>query len=269
MNSEFFSFGRFGRYFVTDLKRGIDNYGPSLLFLSLGGLISYIIIGVVFLMLGNGWCHISYVGRTLISLGFMAALFVTVGTKLYGYITDKSRGAAFISLPVSTFEKTLSILIISLIVVPCVFFSLYLCTDYLLTVFDKSMGESLAGTNFVDKLLSFSTGGTEATIATRGLVFVQSMFNIMIFLLGALFFRRQKIAKTIIVVMAVSIVSSIVMSVLGIGQGLENSIPQTGDIPAAVADVVSGTLKKAMILEVCLIIVGSVATYFRIKTIKY
>src|SRR5574344_730878 len=215
MNSDIFNFNRFGKYFTTDFKSFITRYWLSLLILSCSGVFIYIfkrILRIIFMGGDDFSGDYSFFGapsRGVIFLIFLAITTITAPKKCYGYITDKKDGTSFLLLPASRLEKYLSMLIISCIIVPLIFISMYLSIDTLICILDSHCGNPIVTINLFDAIIKMNEGnivslddGSQVNILNLDVIkpwmFIDDIFSIVLFfLLGALIFKRSKIAKTL------------------------------------------------------------------------
>ncbi|MCF0173900.1 MAG: hypothetical protein HUJ95_01030 [Bacteroidales bacterium] len=258
--NDIFSFSRFGRYFVADIKRAASNYGITLLYFTLGGLAIYLVGALLSLAFGGGWIHASYASRFIFFLIFEFCVVITAGAKLYGFVTDKREGSSFISLPVSTLEKTLSMIIITAFIVPCIFFCGYVSIDWLISTFDVACGDSIIDAS------AFLSGVSEFGDTLSGMNFwafslVQIIFNMIIFLLGAVCFRNHKIAKTLLFVfIATSIFSSLLSLIFA---------PFTPCNANTIIANFNSITTISFIVEIVVTLLLGFAVYYRVKTIKY
>ncbi|MBQ9659864.1 MAG: hypothetical protein IJV37_01180 [Bacteroidales bacterium] len=203
-----FDIKRFGNYFLYDLRRAKNNYGLSLL-----------VIGLTPVMLFVFYLFFALIGSHTIEempeeLHFLAA-FVTVfivilgaGTKIYGFVTRKRAGSDFLMLPASTFEKWLSMGLIVCIVLPVVFFTLLFGSDSLLSLlFPNAYGASLLSQQW-DPGLFEAMEDSGIYFNLPGVMFLQWCTNILVFTLGAVCFKKNKVAKTLFCIFGVSVVLS-------------------------------------------------------------
>ena len=117
--SDIFDFKRFGNYVLTDGKSCVNRFGLDVLTMSLVGLGFYLFVCIMHLF---GWMEYYHYNHVT-SIGLMVLLFIaivlSIGSKCYGYVTDKQAGSLYTLIPVSALEKTLSILIWSFLIPVC------------------------------------------------------------------------------------------------------------------------------------------------------
>ena len=159
-----FSFKRFWRFFLYDIRRWATSYGPSFLIMSLMPLVLYAITMTFSLVFTQEATHPVLIARTTVLAVTASLLFITYPSSVYGFVTDKKAGGAYLMLPVSRLEKFASMMLNVLVIVPAIFFAIYLGTDALLCLIDTACGDSLlksAGTAIT--FLSTFGGSMEGT----------------------------------------------------------------------------------------------------------
>src|SRR5574344_317671 len=300
MNSDIFNFNRFGKYFTTDFKSFITRYWLSLLILSCSGVFIYIfkrILRIIFMGGDDFSGDYSFFGapsRGVIFLIFLAITTITAPKKCYGYITDKKDGTSFLLLPASRLEKYLSMLIISCIILPLIFITMYLSIDTLICMLDSHCGDPIASLNLFDAIIKMNEGniisfddGSQVNILNLDVIkpwmFIDDIFSIVLFfLLGALIFKRSKIAKTLGCYLIISAVLGLILLPFYMGQinemaeAANDSIIQVGTSPDIFEPQFNNfvkLLKKFMrydlisdsITNICL----QVGIWFRLKTINH
>ena len=206
-----FDIKRFGNYFLYDLRRGWNNYGISLLLLGVVPAIVFLAFQFFSLISGNG------IGETPDEMKFFSLILTCVvvffgaGAKLYGFLTEKKAGSDFLMLPASTLEKWLSMVLIVCIVLPVILFTLLIATDFLMNLFFPiAYGERIFGLN-LGKELTDMLESEGITFNFPAIMFLNWCDNILIFTLGAICFKKAKVAKTLLCVMLFSMVVSTLM----------------------------------------------------------
>ena len=122
MKNDVFSLKRFSRYFVTDLCAAISNYGISLLVLASMILTIDLFSGALSSLTSGSWSGIGLGGRSTLMFIFFLAAIISAPSKIYGHITGRKEGTAFLMLPASTLEKFISMVLICAAVVPLAYF---------------------------------------------------------------------------------------------------------------------------------------------------
>lgn len=175
-----FSFSRFGALLKTDLRNAWKNMGLSFLLMSGSGAVTYLfVLGLRWLA---RWNELTLNGdaRSFIFGVMMATLCIVTPSRCYGSVTELRAGRFFLLLPASVWEKTLSMILICAIIVPVSACGVYLGLDGLLCRMDSSCGTPLLN------LMGDDFGGITGAIPYS-----------LAFLLGAIFFKKSKMAKTI------------------------------------------------------------------------
>ena len=227
-----FNFNRFGKYFVSDLRSCVANYGLSLLALTvITPLALECITGVFNMIMGLTWEGAGFGMRGLIFCVAMFCMVVTMPAKCYGKITDKQYGAFWLMLPASRLEKFISMLLICCIIAPAIGVGLYLGVDALICALDPTCNQNIvAGTidTIQELALRFNFGEISVEVppedlmmAESGLKFLKQISNPWLyidevlcvslpFILGAICFKKGKIVKTFLAMAALSMCVSMI-----------------------------------------------------------
>ncbi len=209
-----FDLERFGKYFVYDLKTARSNYGLTMLIVAGVPVILYV-LSIIFSTIFT--LHMQAPSLALRIAFFCIAtviMFMSFPAQAYGRITDKKAGSEWVLIPASKLEKYLSMVIITGIIVPLVFFALYFLTDAILSFLDPTYTKALVTVNINE--VTTNSGMQGIYFAGRGfwVLFLSASSSLFAFLLGAVFFRRKKVAKTVLVLIGLSILSSIITSMI-------------------------------------------------------
>ena len=204
-----FDIKRFGKYFAYDLRRAKNNYGISLLVMGLMPVAFFLIAQFINLISGNGFSQMPE------PVGF-TAIFVTIvvvilgaGAKIYGSITEKRAGSDYLMLPASTLEKWLSMVLIVCVVLPVVLFALLFVSDGAMSLlFPNTYGSRVLGLDFARGFLDAFTGDNGFYFNLPAVLFLNWCESLLIFTLGAVCFKKSKVAKTILCLIALSILSA-------------------------------------------------------------
>ena len=257
MKNNTFNLRRFGKYFVADLRGCVANYGLTMVLISFMGLFTYLLFGTFTLAMDGAWESADGSMRSFAFLLCTCILIVNMPVKCYGMITDRKAGSSWLMIPASTFEKFLSMVIMTALVVPSVTIGTYLLTDMIICKADPACGTTLVS-------------------------MIRDLFDILgdliqislVFLLGAIFFKSGKTSKTILSVIVLAIVFSMaatpVMSHMfsSFTADLQMETPEnlnnlfsTGLFRhAALIDTVNDTLGNLALLA---------GIFFRVKTLKH
>ncbi len=237
MKNDVFSLKRFSRYFVTDLCAAISNYGISLLVLASMILTIDLFSGALSSLTSGSWSGIGLGGRSTLMFIFFLAAIISAPSKIYGHITGRKEGTAFLMLPASTLEKFISMVLICAAVVPLAYFVLTATVDFLTCLIDPTCGVAVISefSIFRDKLLTALQSDQEFPMALAAaidslsspLLYADDIASLALaFLLGAILFRKSKIAKTIgcmiLISMAVSMIFTPIIMLSTFGQMIKD-----------------------------------------------
>ena len=286
---DIFDFKRFGKYFVSDFKGCVANYGLSLITISmLLYLICYVVTVSFGLIMNQGWEGLGLGTRATLFVIAMITLVITMPVKCYGKITEKQSGSFFLTLPVSRLEKFISMLLMTIVVAPVIGTALYLGLDALVCLFDKTCGNNLVSEmqdlatiimNIPEEAaMEAALGEIPENVAkfikeiTCPWLYVDDMIcSSLIFLLGAVFFKKGKTVKTIMACIALAIAASIIATPIMtpwtnelfdmMDNGNFDEIFNLGIFRhAALFDTLNDTLVNIVLL---------IGIWFRIKTLKH
>lgn len=223
MKNEVFSWNRFWNYFKFDFSRMWRTHTKAAIFIGFSGVIFYLIYGLISMVAAFSWSspHIA-IRMMVMMMAFLALVFYQ--TRTYGYLTEKKAGTAWLMIPASITEKFVSMMIMSLIVIPAAFFAVFLASDALLTLIDPTMTDSIFGGT--GALLSeagseiglengkvvLAEDGMEFTFSLAPLIYgtvMQYINNILLFVLCGICFKKFKVAGGIGIIFALSIISTI------------------------------------------------------------
>lgn len=279
MANNVFSLPRFGKYLGSDLRRAVAGYGISFCVMAALPLINDFLNNFFKFIFSGEMGGMPYAARLVIFAIATVAVLITFPAKCYGSITERNAGTAYSMIPASALEKTLSALLVCCVVLPLAFVACYGAVDALVCLLDPSCGKWLL--NFSDMreaLRSYfekkgGMEGIEASIMSMANPFLyidDFLQSVLIFLLGAICFKRGKVAKTfltlIVLGMAVSMVASPIF--MNIVREMGETYSDTEFFEhfrwffehIATIDTISDTVFN---VALC------VAIFFRIKTIKH
>lgn len=244
-------------------------------------IISYILIDLLAVVFGGTWCGVSYGARLAIFAITLLCLCISLPIKGYGRVTDKREGSNFTLLPVSTLEKTLSMILISCVAFPFMFILGYGILDLILCTIDPSCGKALCNPGILDIIWEHINSTTDMGIAPEEIrnalsailnpwLYIDDLIQaILVFLLGAVFFKKSKAAKTILACFVFSIALSmittpVIYGVLGLNYAkdvtvLFDKLPWVFN-HLGLLDTISDTVENVAL---------GALIYFRLKTIKY
>ncbi len=273
MTSEIFNFKRFGNYFRYDLKQMWRNHSKPAVFIGGLGLIVYVLwvlMGLVFS--GGHWDSPETGARISV---FVAAFIVLVlyQTRTYGYLTEKQKGSAWLMIPASSLEKFISMLLITLIVIPLLFVVVFLAIDSILVLLDPTLSQTIAGSalgELQDAQARLSESQSSTFFTPSGgivtvLIILSLVSSLLFFLLSGLCFKRYKILGGVGVLFALEVVISILASVF-----IPDWARTLVDLDEVNAAQAVGRMFNWSVAVSALIAIGlAVGIYYRIKTIKH
>lgn len=291
---DIFNFNRFGKYFLSDLKTCAANYGLSMLTTTILLPVALYVIRVAIHALAYSSWEGPELGMRLFCFMLAFALIVTMmPVKCYGKLTDKQYGSFWITLPASRLEKFASMFIITCLIAPLAGTAIFLGMDTLMCAVDPTCGKSI----IVGAKDLFSTlaelGDLRMNVGFESIpledpevvasmlghltspwLYVDEIFGITLpFLLGAIYFKKNKIAKTCLALFGLSIAFS--LATASLTAGLANEIIANSiDNPNAVLEVLNDKYFKNMIIidiisDTVMNIGLMVGVWFRIKTLKH
>ena len=270
MTSEVFNGQRFWTYFKYDLTQMWRNHVKAAILIGFSGLILYI-LGVAFnAVFDQVWQAPGFVARVVV---FFIACFALelYQTRTYGYLTNRKKGASWLMIPASNFEKWLSMILMTLVVIPVAFLGTYAIIDGILALADPTYGQLLIGaakTAVANAQEKIATANSEySTSWNLGIMVVplvfSYIFNFLYFLLCGISFRKNKILWAFIILFGSSIVISTVMTAMGLQTNYE-----VDDL--AEAEVIIRAVVRWSTVFTGLLAAGIAGGIFlRIKTLKH
>lgn len=264
-----FSFSRFGNYFCYDLRNSAERFLLSLLINGILPLIIYIFFGLFHLTLDGSW---EVNGSAVFASSLIVALLtmtLTMPVKIYGGITDKKEGSNYLMLPASSFEKFVSMMLVILVVAPLIFCCLFFVSTSVLGLVDSSFKDSIAELDYLRGVIAGF--GIPTGFSTWFSFFLSYAQSVLIFLLGAICFKRGKVGKTILTLAVISMVMSLFASTFLNTvdyEGVLNFLAERigGKSAEEIFDI---AITISNIVEVLIMAALMVAIYFRIKTLKH
>lgn len=271
-----FNFSRFGKYFVYDLKRQWKNIGMLMLIFALFPIIFYMIYMFFAAMFDGGLMKI-FIGLEIDGpaggtrfgvFAVMSTIFVMLfPSRAYGEITNKAKGSEWLMLPASRLEKFTSMMLISLVVIPLVYVVVYFLSDAFVCLLDKSCGDSLMSFRINKEI-----GSSDFVIPANGFWILASSIvgNAIVFLLGGLIFKKWKVVGTVLVLFALQMVFSGLLSVFITNADLEWWGNWFADWTIRHADSIDIWLNAFINLWLLLILaICGTWSWFRIKRLQH
>ena len=271
-----FKISRFGKYFVYDLKRQWKNIGMLMLIFALSPIIFYMIYMFFAAMFDGGLMKI-FIGLEIDGpaggtrfgvFAVMSTIFVMLfPSRAYGEITNKEKGSEWLMLPASRLEKFTSMMLISLIVIPLVYVVVYFLSDAFVCLLDKSCGDSLMSFRINKEI-----GSSDFAIPANGFWILASSIveNAIVFLLGGLIFKKWKVVGTVLVLFALQMVFSGLLSAFITNADLEWWGNWFADWTIRHADSIDIWLNAFINLWLLLILaICGTWSWFRIKRLQH
>ena len=272
-----FDIKRFWKYLCWDVRNAYNNFGLGLLICALLPAIAFVMTFLGMLVLDPASLPgvTKLIGdSTKVTMVFTAILItgLVFPAKQYGSLTDRKAGSTWLMLPASTLEKFLSILLVTCVVVP-------LCLALMLYAFDAVMSlvpyyGRRACPLIIDTVKSamdnLQASDVSIDVNLPYIIYLGFCKFILVFTLGAVFFKKHKVGKTILVLIGLSFVLTALLSV-GFFHGLSfNSYDVEGYFASLDVDKLpvyfNVVLNVANLLVFALLDLG---IYFRIKTLKH
>ena len=277
MKSEVFNGSRFWNYFKYDFRQMWRNHVKASIGIGLSGLILYLVWVIIGLATTGQWSAPSMSARLVVFILAFTALEL-YQTRTYGYLTDRRKGSAWLLLPASGFEKWLSMMLMTLIIIPAFFLVASLGLDIILSLADPTFGESLVS-GFADGFKSLSGGFVEInqTYETSWdpRVFLAPVLagfcaNFLYFLLCGISFKRYKIlwgfALMALAGFAIILVSALLLKAGAITS--TNIVIDESD-PALAEVKIRAIMRWETIFTGIFAALLAFLTYRRIKTLKH
>jgi len=261
-----FDFKRFGKYFRYDVVSAWQNAGINLL-VTAALPVGIFAIQQLFSIIFKGYFDDINLG--LIAAAYLLSFAFTVvffPVQHYGRLTDKKAGSDWLMIPASRLEKFISMLLVTCVAVPLVWFiTITACDGLLSLVFNTYPQFALTSfTDGIDKLLAeFHSETIDIAINGPYALYLSWCGNILTFTLGAIIFRKNKVVYTILSMFAIGIFISVAAGI--IMNGDMNLAPE--DISEdRIMRILNWTMYIIYIVEFTLLNLG---IFFRIKTLKH
>ena len=274
---DIFNIRRFGKYFVSDLRGAAANFGLSLVLLACSGIIVYLFMGFFSLITSGAWDGSGPAIRFATLAISYVVLMISMPPKCYGHLTDKRAGSAWLMIPASTLEKYLSMVLITIVVIPAIFIGLHCGLDAILCAIDPNCGDSfftIMGTipSLLDEIPEIAVAEF-VTDMMRPYSFIDDhVYGILVFLLGAICFKKNKSAKTILCLIGLSMGVSMIVSpvVLHSMVSMAGSLAEISDPSVIFNSPLFNNLKVFDTVSDLVLMAGLlVAVYFRVRTLKH
>ena len=269
--SDTFNFKRFWTFFCYDLRQMWRRSGMQTLLIGSGGLIFsvfWVFFGLV-TMFKFSTPSVSFrVGMFFLCI-FLLQLYTT---RTYGFITDRKKGQDYLMIPASTLEKFISMIIITLIVIPLAFTVTFMLTDALVYLANPGDNSTLFN-SLIDNtsivVNHYNGSNVDANLLKVlplsriiRLIALSHCYNLLYNLLCGLTFKRLKILASILIGMGICVV------LFGILTSIGKSLMQNPESEYDVLLIIN-TVTTFVEIYLCTAIVGFAAgAYYRLKKIQ-
>lgn len=215
--NEIFNFKRFGTYFLYDLKQMWRKHSKAAIMIGCSIAFLYVLWVLFSLLFTQHWASPGIEFRVAMLLfAFMVLEFYQ--TRTYGELTEKKAGSAWLMIPASKTEKFVSMILMTLVVIPLLFFAVFFCIDGLLSLVDPTYGKALIG-GFLETYQKMLEGimsvnnESPVVLSSVALFFIglASFVNsFLYFLLCGVCFKKNKIILGLAILFGASTLLSII-----------------------------------------------------------
>ena len=269
--NKIFSPSRFGKYFLHDLVTARNNFLVSGLILGCLPVVIFAVNSLFNRLITGSWtAYVNPVNQVTSVIVATIVASMVFPAKMYGSLTERRAGSSWLMMPASNFEKWLSMCLVCLLVLPVFLGVLLLGTDAALSaLFPMNYGRSLVYWLFNANSLIRDSTGLDISINIPAIIFIEWAECILPFLLGAIFFRKSKVAKTFLALMLLGLVFSILSIVFAGNVNIDfNELQSMADSAGARRLIDSlNILISAVSLAYIAALLGLV--FLRIKTLKH
>ena len=268
--NETFSFNRFFTYFKYDLTQMWRNHSRAAILIGGAGAIFYVLWVTFSLVFGQHWSAPGFGPRFMVFLLAFAILeFYQVRT--YGQLTEKRAGSFWLMIPASRTEKFVSMLLVTVVVIPLLFFVLYMAVDGFLSLVDPNVGKAIivslgsGYTEFLDAMAQLSAA--ELPSFNPVTLVVASAFSgissLLYFLLCGICFRRNKLVSAIAILFLAS-------TLLSLSSGFLIPVLTNMDITEEIAmRWVNGSINFGLVLSILMAVGFGWGVWHRVKTLQH
>ena len=219
--NETFNFQRFWTYFKYDLKQMWRNHSKAAIMIGGASAIFYVIWVMCSLVFRQHWSSPVIEARVVILI-LAFAILELYQVRTYGHLTEKKAGSSWLMIPASKAEKFVSMLLITTIVIPLLFFAVYFILDGFLSLVDPTYGKALI-TGFMGTYSEIIQGISSLSevspilFTPSSLIFLTiiSVFcNFLYFLLCGICFKKNKLVGAIAILFGLSLVLSLLTGLI-------------------------------------------------------
>jgi len=266
--SNIFNAKRFGKYLIHDIKSAWRDSGTLLILCAFAPLI-ILIVSIMFQLVFGGSVDAMSSGMKIAALGISALVAAWVfPSSHYGSLTEKRRGSDWLMLPASRLEKYLSILLVICVALPFCLFAVQFALDKLLTLIPAYGDSAFSAMNRgLQKVFNeISVEDKKLAVSAPYALYLSFAGNALSFTLGALFFKKSKIGKTIIAILIIDFALTMavggLVGAIGIDPGKATQAIEEGRIMTLIN--VSAYITYAVMFAALDILI-----YLRVKTLKH
>ena len=273
--NEIFNFQRFWTYFKYDLKQMWRNHSKAAILIGGAAAIFYVIWVLFSLVFTQTW-HTPPIEARIMVLGLGFAILEFYQVRTYGHLTEKKAGSAWLMIPASKTEKFVSMVLMTIIVLPLLFFVVYFLIDGFLALVDPTYGKALATgffstyTDIVETISAFG-GSSELpiTFTPSSVIFpmiVSTFCGFLYYLLCGICFKKNKLVTAIAIVFGLSLVLSLLMGIFlpGIVKNMDFNLDEMQIATWATR------FANGMTFLTCLVTIGlGWGVWRRIKTLQH
>lgn len=265
--SNTFNFKRFWNYLVHDLRSACADSGLTLAIVGAMPIFQYFITQAFSLILQGHTMTMGPAGKITAYAVAIVIAVIFFPVKHYGSLTDKKAGSDWVLLPASRLEKWLSMLLLTCLALPLFLFAELALSDGLLSlIFHGTYGATaIAGVSgFMGEIWNQLEG---LAISWPYALYLSWCENILLFTLGAIFFKKSKTGLTFLSYFLLMMVIS--MGSIGIMQaiGLDNMNFDFSDVTE------EGLIRTVNIIMYSIYFIWFAVfdflLYLRIKTLKH
>ena len=272
--NETFSFKRFGTYFKYDITQLWRKHSRAVLLIGFSGVIAYVLCVLFSLLFNQTYQAPGIVGRFVVFTVASIVLELYM-TKFYGFLTDKKEGSDWILVPASKTEKYVSMLLNTIIIIPVAFLIVFLGTDWIICLLDKTAGTALISSTS-EVINSIQLGATDldelkevgmSPVLFMIMAVIGSWANYLYFLLCGICFKKNKIFYSILIIFAFSILMSTLSALVIPGIDFEAMLDNMSE--EKVKAYVKGFMTAVYIFTVIYAVGMGWGVWHRINTIKH
>ncbi len=244
-----FSLSRFKKYFQYDFGRIWRRCKMDFFLVSLTGVVLYLLVHLRHLVFEGNWGDMSY-SRQGLAYSLLSYLTALLLIRVYGWFTQKSQCVDYLLLPASALEKTLSMLLISIIIIPGGVVAVYSLLDYLVALLDPSYSTYWVNKyEYLSGIRAERTAGEELTPSFLALG-LKSILNWMVAglvsLLCALYFKKRKTLIAVCILFGIPLIAiaAMVQNGLPLNEILQLLNTWSKYIPLAILPLVAAVYYK-------------------------